>query len=214
MAGSSEPGYIAWGYMKGNPADGVKRVRESKGRVRYLTAEEREALLGGANADLRLYILSSLHTGAWRGELLRLRWKDVDFRAGTIAFRDTKNGDSRAVPLTATLRETLHKLTRPIDPDAPVLPQRDPLVLTRAFTRLVTRLGLKDLTFHDLRHDAASTLAMAGVPLRTIAEILGHRDMRMTARYAHLSPQHLRDAMRALDAPPAAQSAEEAVSGQ
>jgi site-specific recombinase XerD len=53
-------------------------------------------------------------------------------------------------------------------------------------------LGLKNLTFHDLRHDAASTLAMAGVPLRTIAEILGHRDMRMTARYAHLSPQHLR----------------------
>jgi hypothetical protein len=101
--------------------------------------------------------------------------------------------------LTATLRQALQKMPRPIDPEAPVLPQREPLVLTRAFTRLVTRLGLKDLTFHDLRHDAASTLAMAGVRLRTISEILGHRDMRMTTRYAHLSPQHLRDAMRALD---------------
>jgi integrase len=195
---------IAWGYMKNNPADGVKRVKESKGRVRYLTPAERAALLGGANPDLRLYIVSALHTGARRGELLRLRWKDVDFRAGTLAFRDTKNGDSRAVPLTATLRETLHKLPRPLDGEAPVLPPREPLVLTRAFARLVARLGLKNLHFHDLRHDAASTLAMAGVPLRTIAEILGHRDMRMTARYAHLSPQHLRDAMRALDAPPAA----------
>jgi integrase len=73
-----------------------------------------------------------------------------------------------------------------------------PVVLTRSFARLVQRLGLKNLTFHDLRHDAASTLAMEGVPLRRIAEILGHRDLRMTARYAHLSPQHLRDAMQAL----------------
>jgi integrase len=203
---------IAWGYMKTNPADGVTRVKESKGRVRYLTPAERDALLDGANPDLRLYILAALHTGGRRGEPIRLRWKDVDFRAGTVAFRDTKNGDSRAVPLTATLRETLRTLTRPLDGEAPVLPPREPLVLTRAFARLVARLGLKDLTFHDLRHDAASTLAMAGVPLRTIAEVLGHRDLRMTARYAHLSPQHLRDAMRALDAPPT--DGAEAVSGR
>jgi integrase len=203
---------VAWGYMKGTPTDGVKRVKESKGRVRYLTADERAALLRDANDTLRLYILAALHTGARRGELVRLRWKDVDFRSGTLTFRDTKTGDSRAVPLTATLRETLHKLTRPIDLEAPVLPQRDPLVLTRGFTRLVDRLEFKNLTFHDLRHDAASTLAMAGVPLRTISEILGHRDMRMTSRYAHLSPQHLRDAMRALDARPAAPESAEAVS--
>jgi integrase len=191
---------VAWGYMKANPTDGVTRVKESKGRVRYLTADERAALLTNANETLRLYILAALHTGGRRGELVRLLWKDVDFRAGTLTFRDTKNGDSRAVPLTATLRQTLQKLT--IDVEASVLPQRAPLVLTRAFTRLVARLGLKDLTLHDPRHDAASTLAMAGVPLRTVSEILGHRDMRMTTRYAHLSPQHLRDAMRALDAPP------------
>jgi integrase len=191
----------------------VKRVKESKGRVRYLTTDEREALLNNANDTLRLYILAALHTGARRGELVGLRWKDVDCRAGTVTFRETKNGDSRAVPLTATLRQTLQKMPRPIDPEPPVLPQRAPLVQTRAFTRLVTRLGLKDLTFHDLRHDAASTLVMAGVPLRTISEILGHRDMRMTTRYAHLSPQHLRDAMRALDDRPqsAAEGAQEAI---
>lgn len=120
---------------------------------------------------------------------------------------------SRAVPLTATLRQTLHELTRPIDTEAPVLPQRDPLVLTRAFTRLAARREIENLTFHDLRRDAASTLAMAGVPLRTISEILGHRDLRMTARNAHLSPQHLRDAMRALDGPPAAPGSAEAATG-
>jgi len=63
----------------------------------------------------------------------------------------------------------------------------------------VGRLGLKDLRFHDVRHDAASTLTMAAVPQRTIMAILGHRDPRMTMRYQHVSPDHLRDAVQALD---------------
>jgi integrase len=90
-------------------------------------------------------------------------------------------------------------MPRPRDPATPVLTKIAPLVLTRSFARLVERLGLKDLTFHDLRHDVASTLAMDGVPLWTIARALGHRHLRMTARYSHLSPQHLQDAMAALE---------------
>jgi integrase len=76
-------------------------------------------------------------------------------------------------------------------------------VLSRSFARLVDRLNLHNLTFHDLRHDAASTLTMAGVSQRAIMEILGHRDPRMTVRYQHLAPGHLKDAMRALDGRPA-----------
>ncbi|MGH7275854.1 MAG: tyrosine-type recombinase/integrase [Candidatus Rokuibacteriota bacterium] len=72
-------------------------------------------------------------------------------------------------------------------------------MLTRSFARLAHDLGLKNLRFHDLRHDAASTLTMAGVPQRTVMAILGHRDPRMTMRYQHVSPDHLRDAVRALD---------------
>lgn len=63
----------------------------------------------------------------------------------------------------------------------------------------MARLGLRGLTFHDLRHDVASNLTMAGVPQRTIMEVLGHRDPRMTVRYQHLAPGHMRDAMQALD---------------
>ena len=73
-------------------------------------------------------------------------------------------------------------------------------VLSRAFASLAKRLGLHDLHFHDLRHDAGSTLTMAGVPQRTIMAILGHRDPRMTMRYQHLAPAHLHDAMKALGA--------------
>jgi integrase len=99
------------------------------------------------------------------------------------------------------MRDALQSLPRPLNPDSPVLPEREPKVLSRSFARLVGRLNLKNLRFHDLRHDAASTLTMAGVPQRSVMAILGHRDPRMTMRYQHLTPEHLQDAMRALDRP-------------
>jgi integrase len=214
---------VAWGYLKTSPAAKVKKAKEPGGRVRYLSAEERQALLDGAvstvqatdgrswtvehkpAASLRLYILVALLTGARRGELLRLRWSDIDMKRRSITFRETKNGHDRTVPMTPALAEALQKLPRPIDPGNPVLPVYDPHVLTRAFGRYAKRVGLHGLTFHDLRHDAASTLTMAGVSQRAVMELLGHRDPRMTVRYQHLAPGHLRDAMQALERATAAQ---------
>ena len=208
---------VAWGYLKDTPAKAIKKAKEAPGRVRYLTPEERNQLLNGADVTVkakdgrswtthrapnptpRLYILAALQTGARRGELLALRWADVDMKARIITFRMTKNGDARTVPMTDTLRETLPTLPRPLKADAPVFPIREPNVLSRSFARLAHDLGLKNLRFHDLPHDAASTLTMANVPQRTIMAILGHRDPRMTMRYQHVSPEHLRDAARALD---------------
>lgn len=209
---------VAWSYLKDSPARAVRRAKEAPGRVRYLTAEECEQLLNGADVEiaakdgrkwtahqcpspvLRLYILAALQTGARRGELLNLRWADVDLKARRLTFRVTKNGEARTVPMTDTLREALLALPRPLDTEAHVFPEREPQVLTRRFARLAGRLGLKNLRFHDLRHDAASTLTMAGVPQRTVMAILGHRDPRMTMRYQHVSPDHLREAVQALDA--------------
>src|SRR5262245_32761984 len=101
--------------------------------------------------------------------------------------------------MTDTLRVALAELPRPLKGDAPVFPEREPKVLSRMFARYVQAIGLPTLTFHDLRHDAASTLTMAGVSQRAVMELLGHRDPRMTVRYQHLAPGHLRDAIRALD---------------
>jgi hypothetical protein len=123
----------------------MSAVKASDGRTWTLRQEP--------NAKLRLYILAALHTGARRSELLRLTWGDVDMRQRTITFRNTKNGDSQTLPLTETLRSTFTELPRSLNPAAPVLPQLAPLVLTRSFARLVQRLGVKNLTFHDLRHD-------------------------------------------------------------
>jgi integrase len=153
-------------------------------------------------ASLKVYIIAALQTGARRGELINLRWPDVDMKARTLTFRETKNGDARSIPMTETLYASLRALPRPLDPSAHVLPQRSPQALSRAFGHLVRRLGIKDLRFHDLRHDAASTLTMAGVGQRAVMAMLGHRDPRMTIRYQHLSPEHMRDAAQALDRRP------------
>ena len=107
--------------------------------------------------------------------------------------------------MTDTLRELLQGLPRPVNR---VLPDWQPAALTVAFGRLVHALKFSNLTFHDLRHDTASTLTMAGAAQRTVMALLGHRDPRMTLRYQHLSPEHLRDAVRVLDQRPTAAPAE------
>jgi integrase len=208
---------VKWGYLRTNAAADVKKVKEPDGRTRYLTAEERDALVNGVDAtvkakdgrawiirhepnpSLKLYIVAALQTGARRAELLRLRWSDVDMKRRRVTFRETKNGRDRTVPMTNVLHALLHALARPLDATAPVLPPYDPPVLTRSFTRHAARVGLAGLTFHDLRHDAASTLTAGGVSQRAVMEILGHRDPRMTIRYQHVAPGHLEDAMRVLE---------------
>lgn len=186
---------VAWRYLKDSPARGLSKVTPPPGRIRYLSPEERSAILDSARPELRLYILTALQTGARRGELAAVRWCDIDMKARTITFARTKNGERRVVPLTDTLREALQALPRPLDPQARVLPALSADAVTIGFHRLIEGLKIPNLRFHDLRHDVASTLAMAGVPQRTLMEILGHKDPRMTLRYQHLSPGHLQEAM-------------------
>ena len=184
-----------WGFLKTSPAARVKKVRDTPGRVRYLQPEERAALLAAASPALRASIVAALTTAGRRGELIALRRFAIDRRAGRVSFLQTKNGDARTIPLTRTLRELLDTLPRPGAPDAYVLPRITPQALTVAFGRLVRALKLGDLRFHDLRRDAASVLTTAGASQREVMEILGHRDPRMTVRYLHLAPDHLRDVM-------------------
>lgn len=188
-----------WHYLKHSPARGIQQVATPPGRTRYLMIDERHLLLDRARPDLRLYIAVALQTAGRRGELCGLKWSDVDMKTRTVSFSKTKNGERRVIPMTETLREILNQLPRPLNPDAPVLPPLSPDAVTLGFRRLVSELGIKDFNFHDLRHDVASTLTMASVPQRTIMEILGHRDPRMTLRYQHLSPEHFHDAMKVLD---------------
>jgi integrase len=128
--------------------------------------------------------------------LLGLQWPDVELKRGTLTFHETKNGERRAVPLTgqALVLMRQHAKVRRLD-TALLFPDPTgsrPLSIRNAFENAVERAGIADFRFHDLRHTAASYLAMNGASLMEIAEVLGHKTLNMVKRYAHLSEAHTR----------------------
>jgi len=195
---------IAWGRATTNPVKAVKYLREANTRVRYLTEDEEDRLLGECSPNLRGLVVTALHTGFRRGELLALRWDDVDFRTGlvTVQAAYTKNGERRAVPMTRTVTALLTELRRKRPHGEYVFEKvRGGRYLSprNGFEAAVRRAGIRDFRFHDLRHTFASRLAMAGVGLQTVQELLGHKAMSMTLRYSHLSAAHRARAVSVLD---------------
>ncbi|MBM4354672.1 MAG: hypothetical protein FJ109_12940 [Deltaproteobacteria bacterium] len=194
---------LRWGYIAANPAKGVHKFREPPGRVRYLSPDETERLLAACSDKLRPIVIVALHTGMRRGEILGLTWEDVDFQQRTIRVADSKNGEARRVPMTDTVRDVLQQHQQHRSGDCPwVFPNDEGerrADVNKAWQTARKRAKLADFRFHDLRHTAASYLAMAGVDLRAIQEILGHKTFAMTLRYSHLSPEHKAKAVLALD---------------
>jgi integrase len=133
-----------------------------------------------------------------RGEILSLRYLDVDLVHGCILLPQTKNGEGRIVPLNAWAQRVLTAL--PSGSATQRLFTVKPAHVTVAFERACKRAGIEDFSLHDCRHTTASWLAMLGKDIYTIAQVLGHKDLRMSARYAHLSPAYLGDAVKVLDA--------------
>ena len=133
-----------------------------------------------------------METGLRRGELRGLNWADVDMTRGLIRLdgRRTKSGRRREIPMRDEVYEVLSK--RPGEREGRVLKTRS---LRTAFERAVERAAIQDFHWHDLRHHFASWFVMRGGALQALKEVLGHADMKMTLRYAHLSPDHLRDQM-------------------
>jgi len=178
-----------------NPARGIRRAREPKGVTRFLDDAERRRLLDAAKVAPwpRFYglVLLALTTGARRGELLGLRWRDVDLAAGVAYLRrGTKNGDERTLVLLPQVIEQLAGFPRG-RLDGLVFPSvRDPArpyAIGQTWATTVKRAQVERFRFHDLRHSFASALAQDGASLLEIADALGHRTMAMVQRYAHLS---------------------------
>ena len=193
-----------WGWMEENPLRKVSKLKEPRGRVRYLSDEERELLLIACkeshNPDLYLTVILAMSTGGRQSEIWGLSWKCVDLKNGFITFEETKNDEPRSVPLTGHAFELMMERSKVprIDTDL-VFPSRvdrhKHFDFRRPFQMALKAAQIEDFRWHDLRHCAASYLVMAGVDMRTVAEILGHKTMQMTQRYTHLSPEHLKDAV-------------------
>ena len=176
----------------------MRRLREPRGRVRYLTDEERMRLLQAcqASSNRALYplVVLALATGARKMELLRLTWRDIDLRRAQIALEQTKNRERRALPLTGLALEEVARLAKVRRLDTALLfPRADgrqPIDIRYAWAQALHAAGITDCRFHDLRHSCASYLAMSGASLVEIAAVLGHKTLQMVQRYAHLSDAH------------------------
>jgi integrase len=186
-------------WLAVNPMKKVKRPTASAGVVRYLDAQELPRLLDAArhsrNKLLYPLVVLALGTGGRRGELLGLRWEEVDIQGGVVYFLRTKTNHSRRVPLLGEARAILGQLAQVREPGVPWVFRNPSGARTRvmhtSWDKAKQRAGLKDFRFHDLRHTFASYMAMSGASLRDIAEVLGHRNIQQTMMYAHLAHSHV-----------------------
>ncbi len=188
-----------WGWVEYNPVSKVKRPKEPRGRVRFLDDEERTKLLDACkesvNPFLYVIVVLAITTGMRQGEILGLKWKDVDLVRSCAVLHETKNGERRTVPIPQFAAQFLIELSKVRRIDTPlVFPgKKDPLKpidIRNMWDDAVAKAKLEDFRFHDLRHTTASYLAMNGATLAEIAEVLGHKTLQMVKRYAHLSDAH------------------------
>jgi integrase len=206
---------IEWGKYKGsNPVKGVKMPTLSNARERFLSHEEADLLLKeikGVSEAVHDQALLSLHCGLRAGEIFNLRGQDLDFQNGLIRVMDPKNKKSRTAFMTEAVKEMLKERLPDNLNDLIFFDwwhgEKIKLV-SRTFARAVENLGFNKgvtdrrqrVVFHTLRHTFGSWLAIQGTPILTIKELMGHKTLAMTERYAHLSPNVKKDATLALEA--------------
>lgn len=169
----------------------IKIGKKPPARVRYLTEEEAERLLKNSG-DLKLLIKMALMTGMRKSEMINLTWQNIDLKAKLIHIEESKNGERRSVPISNSLLKEL-KLIENKNSNERIF--KNIKSLQYQFEKLLNVSEIKNFHFHDLRHTFASWLAIKGVSLYTIKEILGHKSITMTQRYAHLSPDSRQNAV-------------------
>lgn len=187
-----------WELIPSNPARRVKMPELPEGRTRHLEPAELQKLLLACPPWLRPIVGLAVSTGMRRGELMRIRWRDVDLERGRILLELTKNGKPRFAYLNQLANQVLASLEGG-KPSELLFPGLTPAQVTVAFVRACKAAGILDFSLHDLRHTFASQLRMNGTDLHTVGQLLGHKDLRMTARYSHLSPEYLGTAASRLD---------------
>src|SRR5574337_2739 len=194
------------GKIERSPAKAVKLFRENNTVVRYLTEAEEVRLFEALPSEVRPLVTVALHTGLRKGELLHLRWADVDFHSGTLTITRSKHGEARRVPMNGRVKDTLLTLKRTQKIMSPLVfctPAGDfQHNLARAWYPALEHAKIEAFRFHDLRHTFCSRLAMLGTDLLTIRELAGHKTLAMTLRYSHLSPSHQRQAVERLISEP------------
>lgn len=186
--------------LRDNPLAKLKFPGADKRRERRLQGNELKMLLhAGRKTRNKLVvpvICFALETAMRRGEILALRYRDVDLERRTVIVRESKNGHSRTIPLTVAATAIVGDAVQRIESAGQMKNEHlfpmTPLALRLAWDRLTERAEIEDLNFHDLRHEAISRLFELGLTVPEVASISGHRDMRMLFRYAHANHASVR----------------------
>lgn len=195
-----------WGYLEHVPD--VDMPKKPGGRLRYLELDEIARLIDACRESRNPYLAAivaiAVNTGMRKSEILGLEWERINLSTATITLYQTKSGKPRGVPVNRAVYDTLTELE-------PKAEERRGLLFRksdhRAWGQIRTGFALAlerakipaGFRFHDLRHTCASWMVMKGASLKDVQEVLGHADYKMTQRYAHLSPAHLRAAVDRLD---------------
>jgi integrase len=185
---------IEWGNAKENPLDNVKHFREDNQRLRFLEEEEIARLLEACTPYLKPIVITALNSGMRRGEIFGLKWSDVDFKRRIISIHKTKNNETKVLPMNNLIVNTLARV-REHSTSEDVFPVKE---IRKDFSNALKYAKISHCRFHDLRHTFASHLVMKGVDLMTVKELLGHKSIKMTERYSHLSQGHKIKAVEAI----------------
>ena len=179
-----------------NPVHYIPSKLEDNARIRFLSDDERARLFGAVKQSswdkLYLLVLLAITTGARKGELVNLRWSDVDLDRQTAFISTTKNGQPKVLPLTDSIIVELGKFVRSDNSlifNSEITMDK-PFCFYKQWKKVLLSADIKDFRFHDLRHTTASYLAQSGASLLEIADVLGHKQISMTARYSHLCIEH------------------------
>ncbi len=194
---------ISWGKCSHNPVKGIKQFAELH-RIRFLSPEEEAGLKEKLPVQYWPWIEIAINTGMRRSEQFNLRWVNVNFQTRTITIALSKSGETRHIPMNDRVMEIMRGLPSrlksewvfpSLNNDTPIDSQN---FMNRVFIPTLEKAEMKDFHWHDLRHTFASRLVMAGVDIRTVQELMGHKTITMTLKYSHLSPGHQRDAVQML----------------
>ena len=190
------------GYISGMPV--LKREKEYQGRIRYLSKEEEQTVVGYfrliCRPSLADLVQVAVDTGMRRGELLRLKWEDCD--SDHIRVWETKNGKPRSVPMTQRVIHVLNERRESNPHTTSVFHDLTEDMVRQGWDRVRSHMKLTEdrgFVFHALRHTFVSRLVQRGVNLRVVAALAGHTTITTTMRYAHLAPENLVDAINLLE---------------
>lgn len=183
-----------------NPMKDVKLLPEKNRRLRILSEEEIHRLIECCTPQIRPIVITALNTGMRLGEIIGLLWEDIDFKRNLIYLDKTKSGSPRQIPINDVLKSTLLSIDSRNSSNYVFLNKygRPYKCIKNTFKTALRKANIDNFCFHQLRSVAASYLVMGGVDLVTVMEILGHRTISMTMRYAHLSAKHRHQAVTIL----------------